>query len=323
MGSDVNNIKGFQARGGEISHFNPDDLTIVGLDVRETADNWFAHCARLGDIADQDLVEYAESILAAGKVDHVAKAYRDGDALVLLDGRSTTRAARIARSIQAQKKVPPDERVTVRVCVVRGDPDELHRVNLDSHKHRPLTRTQEAKGYLGYYQHVGEDVAKTAAHFRVDPKTVRNMLAHFDLSPAAQRAIDQKEIPANVTRKLAKLPRAEQDKTIADMKSSESTKGAAAREAVERASRGETVRKPPRVASAKARAEIAMALVNGEAKGLDAAEKTLAVALAAAIRRLNGETGALAPWPRIAAIVDRVLAGGASGESTTDEEGAS
>lgn len=63
-----------------------------------------------------------------------------------------------------------------------------------------------------------------------------------------------------------------------------------------------------RVASAKTRERVACALVNGEAKKLDASEKLAARVIACAIRRLNGEKKALDVWPGIARIVDEVLA---------------
>jgi hypothetical protein len=234
-------LDGFLAMGGEVPNIDPAEIVIVGLDTPETPENWFAHCARVKDISYEEIRAYAESMVAAGRVDHIVKVYRDGDRLVALDGRTTTRGAREAREIQAERKVRLDERVSVRVVIFRGDPDELYRVNLDSHKHRPLTRTQYAKGVLTYYQRVGEDVAKTAAFFKTSLPTIKTLLAHFDLSAAVQKAIDAKEVPATVTNQLAKLPRAQQDETLAEMKANDATKGAAATDAVKKAARGQKI----------------------------------------------------------------------------------
>ena len=63
----------------------------------------------------------------------------------------------------------------------------------------------------------------------------------------------------------------------------------------------------PRAVSRAVREKLAETLANGGAKHLKGPELTLARALAAYERRLNGEAGALAPWPEVAAIVDEVL----------------
>jgi hypothetical protein len=47
-------LDGFSATGTEVPFMDPRKLVIVGLDVPETAENWFAHCARLKDITDAD-----------------------------------------------------------------------------------------------------------------------------------------------------------------------------------------------------------------------------------------------------------------------------
>jgi hypothetical protein len=236
-------LEGVQGMGSAVPSFDPGALRIVGLDVPETADNWFAHCARLKDVKDEDITEYAEALASIGHTDHIVKAYRDGNSLVVIDGRTTTRAARMARSLQAKRRVSPDELITVRVAVVSGTPDELYRANLDSHKHLPLTRTQYAKGVLKYHQVTGEKIDQTAKFFRVDPATVRLLLAHFDLSPKVQNAIDERKLPATVTKKLASLPRAEQDAALRDMLATGSTKGAAAHNAADKAAKREKIEK--------------------------------------------------------------------------------
>ena len=240
-------LDGFVVAGGEVPYINPDAPKIVGLDIPETVDNWFAHCSRVKDVTDAEIKEYAEAIVAAGKVDHVIKAYKDGASiLVVLDGRTTVRAARMAREIQATRKVPEAERVNVRVNIVGGsgaDPEEFYRINLDSHKHKPLTRTQYAKGVLTYFQKMGEDHAKTAAFFKTTVQTVKTVLQHFSLSPKIQKMIDDHRLPSTVTRDLAELTREKQEEAVEDMLATGSTKGAAAANATAKAKKGEKIDK--------------------------------------------------------------------------------
>ena len=223
-------------------HQPPEALRIVGLDVPETTENWFAHCSRVKDVTEAEIKEYAESILLAGKVDHVVKAYRDGSSvLVVLDGRTTVRAARAARDLQATRKISEDKHVNVRVNIVSGPGEELYRINLDSHKHKPLTRTQYAKGMLTYHEQVGEDHAKTASFFHTTVQTVKTVLDHFRLSAKVQKAIDDHIIPTTVTKDLSSLTHEKQNEALAAMVATGSTKGAAAVNATAKAAKGEKI----------------------------------------------------------------------------------
>ena len=232
-------IDGFVSLGGEVPYLDPTRVMIVGIDVPETPDNWFAHCPRVNDETDGDLEPYVLHILSGGKTDPI-DVYRDGDRLVILDGRRTTRAARIARSRQAAAKVAVTERATVRALVHKGPEDDLFRINAESHNQRPLTTTQRAKMILSYYNRVGENLEKTAAFFRVTKPTISSAIAIFDLDKSLQKAIDE-GLPASRAVKLAKLPREEQRKALADLRSSGSTRGAALDNGVSKASNGEKV----------------------------------------------------------------------------------
>lgn len=235
-------LDGFLAMGGEVPNIDPSEIKIVGLDLPDSANYWFAYCSRVKDIPEEEIAAYAEAIVAANKVDHVVKVYRSGDTLIALDGRTTTRAARLARQIQARRKVPLDERIAVRVVIQHGDQDELYRINLDSHKHRPLTRGQHAKSVLAYFQRVKEDLQKTAAFFRCSVPTVKLLLSHFQLTESLQRKVDTGDLPATIAAKIATLPLDEQDKRYEEMKAAGALRGAAGKNAAEK-KRGEKVDK--------------------------------------------------------------------------------
>ena len=244
MSSDVRELDGYVSRGGEVPHVDPNDVLIVGLDVPETPENWFAHCVRIRDESDADLEDYVNDILRTRRVDDPIVVYRDGEKLIVLDGRRSTRAARIAWSRQKETGVKRDERVSVRVLLRRGDPEELFRFNADSHKKKPLTATQKARLYLNYHERTGEDLEKTRIFFSVTVQTVRNMLAIFDLDTQVQKKLDTGEIALREAVKLRTLPRAEQREAIAALAAVGATKGVAAANGIAQAKRGEKIEKP-------------------------------------------------------------------------------
>lgn len=243
MSSDVRELDGFISRGGEVPHVDPNDVLIVGLDTPETTENWYAHCARLKDESDADLEEYVVDILRTGRVDDPIDACRDGDKLIVLDGRRSTRAARIAWSRQKEIGIKKDERVTIRVLLRRGEPEELFRYNADSHKKKPLTATQRARLYLNYHERTGEDLERTRLFFGVTSQTVRNMLAIFDLDAQVQKKLDTGEIPLREAVKLRTMPRADQREALAQLVAVGATQGVAASAGIAQAKRGEKVEK--------------------------------------------------------------------------------
>lgn len=241
-------LKGFAAIGSEAPYLHPDGPRIVGLDVRETAENWFAQCARVKDESDADLGEYAAEILAAADagepiVSNVVICYKDGDQAVVLDGRRTVRAARLAAAEQARRRVPVDKRVIVRVVFKQGTPEELFRHNVDAHKAKPLTRMQTARTVLSAYKHCGEDAARTAALFGKTPKYVSYHLALLDLSSTLQKKVDAGDVPVREVAKLAKLPREEQDAAYAALEAAGATRGAAAKNGIDHVVNGKLVGK--------------------------------------------------------------------------------
>jgi ParB-like chromosome segregation protein Spo0J len=247
MGStSTRKIEGFVSLGGEAPFIDPNDVVIVGLDEPETADNWYAHCSRLADETDADLAEYANDIRLSGKVDEPIDVVRDGDRVVVLDGRRSTRAARMVWAEQAKAGVAAGDRVSVRVLVRRGSPEELFRYNVDSHKKKPLTPMQRARMILKHFSCTGEDMKKTAEAFGVTTQTIKNMSSLVDLAPDVQRAVDKGELPIREAIKLADMPRAEQQLLLTSLKEADATKGARASNGIKAAKKGEKVKNDTR-----------------------------------------------------------------------------
>lgn len=243
MGSDVKNLKGFVSRGGETPFIDPFEAVIIGIDEPETDENWWAHCPRLHDETDADLDEYAEDLRRSGVVDEPVDFVRDGNRLVVIDGRRTVRAARIVRSEQTQAGLPVAERLTIRCIIRRGAPEELFRLNAQSHKHKALTPAQKAKLILTYYRRAGEDEKKTAHFFNCSTSHVKQSLAYFDLDESVKKAIkttSDEGIAFSNAVKLASLPREEQKKLLAELLAEGTTKNSAVTAAVAARKRGET-----------------------------------------------------------------------------------
>lgn len=281
-------MNGHKSRGGDVPYMNPNKLVIVGIDTPKTAENWFAHCARLVDIDDAELADYAEFILNNG-ADHAVHAARDGLDALVIDGRTTTRAARLAWKIQEERGVPEDERVAVRVLFLptRGSQEEQqeawHRINVMSHKQRPLTKVQEARQVADYYTRVHEDKDKTAAKFGIHPKTVENHLALLSLDRSVQKAVTD-GFPMAEAIKLADMPKADQKAKIAEIVASGAVKGAAAASAVRKVKKGQAVGTAEKVR------KVSALVVD---KFLTVAEKTGGYeTLVAFARLLRGDKGA-------------------------------
>lgn len=241
MSNKIRELEGYKSSGSEVPYFDPNEVWIVGLDEEapETEENWFAHCARLHDESDADLADLIENIRKTGRVDDPIDVVRDGSRVIVLDGRRRTRAARIVRKEQAEKRMPIADRVVVRAIIRTGAPEDLFRYNVDSHKKKLLNPLQKARLILNHFKSTGEDAQKTAAFFVVTKSVVRYNVRAFDLSQRLQNAVAAGKFPLQEALKLADLPRDEQNKAYAELEAANATKGAGAAQGVEKIKRGE------------------------------------------------------------------------------------
>jgi ParB/RepB/Spo0J family partition protein len=219
MGSNVKNIDGYRARGGETPWVDPHRIMITGIDVPATAENWFAYCPRLDEDVDDDFVL---SVREDG-VRKPVEVYRDGNRVVLLAGRRRVRAARIIWKEQADRGVTLDKRIAVRVLIRSGAPDELFKYNVrDNSDRKDLNPIQRATLMQSYQKYAGDDVDKTARMFGVSGPTVRSHLALLDLAAAVQQAVARREFSVSNALRLSSLPRAEQADKLAEYRAQSS-----------------------------------------------------------------------------------------------------
>ena len=246
MGSNVKNIEGYESRGGDTPGLDPNKVFIVGLDEPETPENWFAHCTRLRDISDGDLEDYLAEVRLTGRVQKIVDVYADGYRRGVLDGRTTTRVARMYRAEQVKNGVAAGDLIRIRVRTHEGTPEDFYRINTSSHKQRPLTKMQEARQYLTYFTRHEEDHAKTALFFGVTAQTVKNQIAVFGLDERLHEHIDSGKLPVSQAIKLVDKPRAEQWASYQKMEAEGALKGVAASNAIAALKRGEPVGKADR-----------------------------------------------------------------------------
>jgi hypothetical protein len=231
-------LEGFAALGGEVPFLFPHDIKIVGLDVDQTDSNWFAYCPRFDEALEPDWIDDIRENGVRQPVD----GYRDGNSIVLLEGRRRVRAARIIYDEQAKRGIPEDSRITVRVHVRKGTPQDYFAYNVGSENRKQRSPMQRA-ALMVQAQKYGSDDKKLAEMFSCTPQTVKNTLALLDLDVSVQKSVDKGELPLREAVKMAAMPREEQKEALAKLREAGATKGAAAANGIRAAIKGEPVKK--------------------------------------------------------------------------------
>jgi hypothetical protein len=237
MGSaSTRKLEGFATLGGELPFLKPHSIKIVGVDLDETGENWFAFCPRAGEKLED---EWLADIRQNG-VRQPVDVFRDGDSVIMLEGRRRVTAARIIYDEQKKAGVPEAERITVRVNVRRGTPLQLFGFNVGSENRKERTPMQRA-ALMMKAQQFGADNAALATMFNCSTQTVKNMLSLLDLASDVQRAVDKGELPIREAIKLTDMPREEQKLLLTSLKEADATKGARASNGIAAAKKGEKV----------------------------------------------------------------------------------
>jgi ParB-like chromosome segregation protein Spo0J len=235
--------EGFLARGGDVPLVRPHDVLIVGFDVAESDELWYARCPRAAEMPDTDFVQ---SIRGPNKVEQPVAVFRDGERILALAGRRRIKAARLVWDEQDAARVPEEERVELRYILHAGTPEELYAINVrENNARKDLTPMQRADGWRAVSDRLG--VARVAALNGVSEKTVRDALAIFECAPKVQRAFEDGKLAAALAPKFAGLPRTEQAALFDEMVAKGATKGRAAKKAIEEKKKGNEVQAPRRM----------------------------------------------------------------------------
>jgi ParB family transcriptional regulator, chromosome partitioning protein len=143
-------------------------------------------------------------------------ACKNGDAIEVLDGRQRVRSA---LEVNKRRRAQGGDPVLVPVLIRRGSDDaaayftqvSANIVIADS----PAVKARKARHMS---EVLGKSDSEIAVAFGVAEATVKNWLALMDCTQLVQRAVDAGKVTlTDAVRKLAKLPREEQEKALGEL----------------------------------------------------------------------------------------------------------
>ncbi len=192
------------------THFfvEPDECIIIGLDTKDGPEHAL-YDARINRPLNSDRVaNYAfYGVLKPVLVK------KDGDRLVVVDGRQRVRYARAANKELAKRG---EDLIRVPVIVKKGDDDDLFAMGRAANLHETSDLIDQARDAQRHIDR-GHDHNETARAFGVSPSTLRNWLAMLNLAPEVQAKVTSGEIGTVAAVQLAQLPAAEQVATVAEV----------------------------------------------------------------------------------------------------------
>lgn len=179
----------------------PENLKIV------TEPSHFLYDERVKLPLDENLVL---NIMAHG-VKQAVLAKKDGDSVLVVDGRQRVRAA-----IEANKRLKKEgkEPVRVKVLMEKGDEADLFGTlilaNELRHDDTPMIKAKKAARLIS----MGRSEEEAAITYGVSTATIKNWLKLLDASAKVRKAVDDGKITATAAVKLSALSAEEQDEAL-------------------------------------------------------------------------------------------------------------
>lgn len=212
---------GGQAEGKRRSYFaySPWEYTIIGIDTKEGSEHEHYDAESNSYKAEEDASEIA-SVRFFGIIEPVifervkgpGGCGPNGDFLVVIDGRTRVRWARVAG--EQQKKEGEDVLEIPGIPKRDVEPGYLWGMSRAANLHRPddspLAKARQIARAMDRY-HKSE--SQVAMEIGINQKTVKNLLALLTLAPPVQKMIERggpDGLGPTAAAKLAKLPHAEQ-----------------------------------------------------------------------------------------------------------------
>lgn len=190
------------AKRSNVFLIDPKDLTIIGLDTTDGPEHPL-HDERTKLPIDQAKVK---NVIARGILEPILVS-KDGDRILVVNGRQRVRWARAANELIGQQG---GETVLVPCMVKRGDDSDLIAIMSSSNLSEAEGMVSKAKKAQRYMDR-GHDVEDCAIQFGVTETCVRNWQKLLDLAPGVRKAVEEGRLSASAAAKLAPLPRAEQE----------------------------------------------------------------------------------------------------------------
>lgn len=167
---------------------------------------------------------------------------KDGDDIVVVDGRQRVRAA-----VEANKRLKKEGKTTIKIPVMlqRGDSKDLFGMTIFLNEQRqddsPVAKAEKAKRYI----EMGASEDEAAVTFGVSVATIRAWMKLFDLAPKVREAVNSGAISAAAAAKLAPLKKSEQVEEMEKLLSAGEKVTAKKATATVKKSRGEVVIEKP------------------------------------------------------------------------------
>jgi hypothetical protein len=241
MGSNQAQSLGLK-RGPDIFLAAPEQLTIVQDDPKHLLYNERPEVPEEATVKDY----MARGVHTPIKVRRAGTRDDGTPILEVVCGTQRVRGAIIAN---ARLRETGREEIHVKVEIVRGDEADIMGLMISENEHRrasgPLSKAHLAQRYLN----LGRSVEDTCTTFKVTGVTLRNWLALLECCSEVKAAVDSGHLAAVAAVELNKLDHDAQRTALAQMLESGATKGHAAREAAENATKG----KPAKVEVNRAR----------------------------------------------------------------------
>lgn len=207
---------------GSLWRFSPFELTIVGHDTDEQEHELCDHESNAFDA--ENYKEYIDYMRLNG-VDKPIIFRRDGDRVLVVEGRTTTRVARVVAPLwEADRRAEglrgqelEDSLLKIPGVVRRGTADEMFCVSRAANRRRPgsVTDMSDAKA-LARLVNNGAPVEQAAVRLGLPPSRAKQLLAVLQLHPKLQRRVGV-DVALDTAAKLAKLPQAEQVAKVAEL----------------------------------------------------------------------------------------------------------
>lgn len=205
---------GSQADGTRRSYFvfDPHECIIIGIDTKDGPEHPLFDAASNAYRAEED-----EPLIANVRTMGVLKPIlfeRDGDKIIVVDGRTRVRWARCAARLQ---KAAGEEILKVPGIPKRGDGAMLWGISRAANTGRPQDSALEQARNAQRLIDMGRSEEETAIAFGIGPRALRAWLQLLELDPRVQRALEAGKIGATAASALAKFSHPDQVNRLAEL----------------------------------------------------------------------------------------------------------
>lgn len=211
---------GSQADGvrGTLWYFEPQELTVVGHDTDEQEHELCHHASNQFDA--EHYQEYIDFMRLRGVVKPIVFR-RDGDRILVVDGRTTTRVARVVAPLWAQDRKAEglkgdDLKLRIPAVVRKGTADELFCDSRAANRRRTEDDLMEEAKDVARLVNNGASTEQAALRLGMPPARAKQLQALLSLHPKVQRKVGA-GVSLDAAVKLAKLPELEQVAKLAEI----------------------------------------------------------------------------------------------------------